>query len=751
MQSRRGALPGLTHRSYSRNWFRYVVVIGVIVVVSVAGPFYFLTTKGDSSFAKWQSHSAYESSNEFLQEESVRRIALEQIGELFPQEVRDLLNAKYEQPGPLNLNVAGRNDLSSSWIREGALHVSGRNLEVRGLENRKLAGDSEDSNCEEDEAERRRGSNGHQEGVEPEQKYQIKVEFETSSSKSPRLTATESQVEEPDHKDGLSDSKVGGSEGDFAADGKIQQVTNINNDTSAKIARKERRGQRFENRVTELIQQDDEQSMILEAEAIRRAKEVEDGIAKSHSVWRTEEISANSDNIVRVMRDQLIMARAYTNIASLYNDARLVQDLKNRIKEIMRMLEDVTVDSELPKGAEKKMKTLGELLSRAKTVKADDKALIKKLRAMLQISEDQLRSFKKQSNFLSQLAAKTMPKGLHCLSMRLTVEYNDLSPDERQFPNIQNLDDTSLYHYALFSDNVLAAAVVVNSTVTNAKEPRKHVIHVVTDTLNYGAMRMWFLGNPPGKATIEVLNMDDFKWLNSSYCPILKQLEMESTRAYFFESAKERVSANLKYRNPKYLSMLNHLRFYLPEIFPKLDRILFLDDDIVVRKDLTPLWSVNLEGKVNGAVETCGKSFHRFDKYLNFSNPHIARNFDPNACGWAYGMNIFDLEEWKKRDITSIYHRWQTLNANRTLWKLGTLPPGLITFYGLTHPLDKSWHVLGLGYNPNTERSAIEGAAVVHYNGNLKPWLEINISKFKPYWAEYVKYDHPWLQQCNIS
>lgn len=136
------------------------------------------------------------------------------------------MNAKYEQPGPLNLNVAGRNDLSSSWIREGALHVSGRNLEVRGLENRKLAGDSEDSNCEEDEAERRRGSNGHQEGVEPEQKYQIKVEFETSSSKSPRLTATESQVEEPDHKDGLSDSKVGGSEGDFAA-GKSKNLLSI--------------------------------------------------------------------------------------------------------------------------------------------------------------------------------------------------------------------------------------------------------------------------------------------------------------------------------------------------------------------------------------------------------------------------------------------------------------------------------------------------------------------------------------------
>ena len=36
------------------------------------------------------------------------------------------------------------------------------------------------------------------------------------------------------------------------------------------------------------------------------------------------------------------------------------------------------------------------------------------------------------------------------------------------------------------------------------------------------------------------------------------------------------------------------------------------------------------------------KCFHRFDKYLNFSNPLIAETFDPHACGWAYGMNVFD-------------------------------------------------------------------------------------------------------------
>ena len=42
-------------------------------------------------------------------------------------------------------------------------------------------------------------------------------------------------------------------------------------------------------------------------------------------------------------------------------------------------------------------------------------------------------------------------------------------------------------------------------------------------------------------------------------------------------------------------------------------------------------------------------------------------------------------------------------------------------------------------------------AAVVHYNGNLKPWLEIGMTKYKGYWTKYVRYDHPFLQQCNLS
>lgn len=92
-----------------------------------------------------------------------------------------------------------------------------------------------------------------------------------------------------------------------------------------------------------------------------------------------------------------------------------------------------------------------------------------------------------------------------------------------------------------------------------------------------------------------------------------------------------------------------------------------------------------------------------------------------------------------------------TQNRDRQLWKLGTLPPGLITFWKRTFPLDRSWHVLGLGYNPSVSQREIERAAVIHYNGNMKPWLEIGIPKYRGYWANYVDYDNMYLRDCNIN
>lgn len=615
------------------------------------------------------------------------RLALQHIKSLLSKEVIDVITATTDDLGPFSLDYFRKSNFSASW-------------KVVGL------GTSVENNA---------------------------------SSLEPNQMGPAVKQERPG---GKQDKYSGGDHSQFI-------------DSPAKLVRRQLREKRRDKRAVDLVRQDDEATVKLENAAIERSKSVDSAVLGKYSIWRKENDNENTDSTVRLMRDQMIMARVYASIAKMKNKLDLQQELLARLKESQRSLGEASADSDLHHSAPEKIKAMGQVLSKAKEQLYDCKLVTGKLRAMLQSADEQVRSLKKQSTFLSQLAAKTIPNGIHCLSMRLTIEYYLLPPEKRRFPRSENLENPNLYHYALFSDNVLAASVVVNSTILNAKEPEKHVFHLVTDKLNFGAMNMWFLLNPPGKATIHVENVDEFKWLNSSYCPVLRQLESAAMKAFYFNqghpSTLSSGSSNLKYRNPKYLSMLNHLRFYLPEVYPKLDKILFLDDDIVVQKDLTGLWSVNLHGKVNGAVETCGESFHRFDKYLNFSNPHIARNFDPNACGWAYGMNIFDLKEWTRRDITGIYHKWQNMNEDRTLWKLGTLPPGLITFYRLTHPIEKSWHVLGLGYNPSIDKSDIENAAVIHYNGNMKPWLELAMTKYRSYWTKYIKYDHPYLRSCNLS
>ncbi|KAH0766249.1 hypothetical protein KY285_002120 [Solanum tuberosum] len=619
------------------------------------------------------------------------RLALQQIKPLLTKEVIDIIKASTDDLGPLSLDSLRKNNLSASWKFIGQEIVA-----------KKSAADA-------------------------------KV------NKPSQVAAADSK---PEITRGKRDGPVNGDHLQFV-------------DSTAKLARRQLRERRREKRAADLVKRDDDVTVKLENAAIERSKSVDSSVLGKYSVWRKETDNDNTDSTVRLMRDQMIMARVYISIATMKKKLDLARDLQARLKESQRALGDAGSDADLTRSAHEKMKAMGQVLSKAREQLYDCKLVTTKLRAMLQSADEQVRGLKRQSTFLSQLAAKTIPNGIHCLSMRLTIDYYLLPPEKRKFPRSENLENPALFHYALFSDNVLAASVVVNSTIVNAKEPEKHVFHLVSDKLNFGAMNMWFLLNPPGKATIHVENVDEFKWLNSSYCPVLRQLESAAMKEYYFKAAHPNTlsagSSNLKYRNPKYLSMLNHLRFYLPQVYPKLNKILFLDDDIVVQKDLTGLWSVDLHGKVNGAVETCGQSFHRFDKYLNFSNPHIARNFDPNACGWAYGMNMFDLKEWKKQDITGIYHKWQNMNEDRVLWKLGTLPPGLITFYGLTHPLDKSWHVLGLGYNPSIDRSDIENAAVVHYNGNMKPWLELAMTKYRPYWTKYIKFDHPYMRSCKLS
>lgn len=414
--------------------------------------------------------------------------------------------------------------------------------------------------------------------------------------------------------------------------------------------------------------------------------------------------------------------------------------------------------------------SFNDLVAEVKDNHLDTRTSLLKLKTMVEVFEQRAKSAKLQEALYRHFASNGIPKGLHCLSLKLTTEYSSNARARRELPSpelVPHLTDNSLHHLVVATDNILAASVVVSSTVKNAKEPWRIVFHVITDRKTYAAMHAWFALYPLPPAIVEVKGVHQFAWLTKDHVPVLEALETHNNILWYyhgdhaagtdFSDSPRLLASKLMARSPKYISILNHLRIYLPELFPELKKVVFLDDDVVVQRDLSALWDINMEGKVNGAVETCRGDdswvmSKRFRTYFNFSNPLIANSFDEERCAWAYGMNIFDLEAWRNSDITEVYHHWlkQNINSNLTLWRLGTLPPSLIAFDGHVHPIDPSWHMLGLGYQSRTSIDSVRQAAVIHYNGQAKPWLDIAFPELKSFWTNYVDYANEFIRHCNI-
>lgn len=182
---------------------------------------------------------------------------------------------------------------------------------------------------------------------------------------------------------------------------------------------------------------------------------------------------------------------------------------------------------------------------------------------------------------------------------------------------------------------MLAVSVVVASAA-RAAEPARHVFHVVTAPMYLPAFRVWFARRPPPLGThVQLLAVSDFPFLNASASPVIRQIE-DGNRD---------------------VPLLDYLRFYLPEMFPALRRVVLLEDDVVVQRDLAGLWRVDLGGKVNAALETCFGGFRRYGKHINFSDPAVQERFNPRACAWSYGLNVFDLQAWRRDQCTQRFHQ----------------------------------------------------------------------------------------------
>ena len=99
---------------------------------------------------------------------------------------------------------------------------------------------------------------------------------------------------------------------------------------------------------------------------------------------------------------------------------------------------------------------------------------------------------------------------------------------------------------------------------------------------------------------------------------------------------------------------------FLPELLPELDRVLYLDGDVIALDSLGPLWETDLSGHYLGAVTNVlqRNHFHRLDD-LGLAGPEVYFNA---------GVMLLNLGELRRERAMEGVIDWARANPEKIKW-----------------------------------------------------------------------------------
>lgn len=172
----------------------------------------------------------------------------------------------------------------------------------------------------------------------------------------------------------------------------------------------------------------------------------------------------------------------------------------------------------------------------------------------------------------------------------------------------------------------------------------------------------------------------------------------------------------------------------MADIIPaEVKRVIYLDSDLVVVDDVAKLWEVDLEGKVLAAPEYCHANFTNYFTELFWSNKSLSKTFDGRQpCYFNTGVMVVDVDKWRQGGYTQKVEEWMSVQKQKRIYNLGSLPPFLLVLAGNIKGVDHRWNQHGLG-GDNIEgkcRSLHPGPiSLLHWSGKGKPWLRLDSRK----------------------
>lgn len=195
------------------------------------------------------------------------------------------------------------------------------------------------------------------------------------------------------------------------------------------------------------------------------------------------------------------------------------------------------------------------------------------------------------------------------------------------------------------------------------------------------------------------------------------------------------------YRTKKYnyISKETYFRFFLPDIFPTFDKVLYIDSDCLAFDDISKLYNESVDGFWAAAVQDNWQSYlierkalcpvlYKFSSYSDYYKRKLRKN---NLMYFNAGVILFNLSEMRKDRISSVL--WKIAEEGSPFIYqdqdiLNSVLEQKVRYLGYRWNICKDIMLLINLYKDRDLARIIKdeclSPGIIHFSGSNKPWLD---------------------------
>ena len=184
--------------------------------------------------------------------------------------------------------------------------------------------------------------------------------------------------------------------------------------------------------------------------------------------------------------------------------------------------------------------------------------------------------------------------------------------------------------------------------------------------------------------------------------------------------------------NIEYISVETYFRYVIADLYPNIDKGLYLDADMIVKGNLFDLWNTDISDYYAAGVSDIYIDSIGYKKDIGFEDEDLYINA---------GMILLNLAAIRHDDMVN--KLFQLTKEKKDSIKFQDQDGINITFRGKILQVDEKWNLCKISHS---SRAKLRNSVVVHYTGNNKPW-----SKQQKYSDRLLKYQrYLWWKYDNL-